>query len=162
MAAPGSNLFANQLEANVASTSAMVEDVLVELGHELERARADFPECERSWRIAKGSATVEIAILVRVEAGAGPTGWLQVSASVMTPGPRTDRSALWRRVLQLNADRASTSSFALRGDTILLIGQRTTRDLDRSEVLHLIQVICDDADQYDDELVRAFGGRRGD
>ena len=150
-------LFANQRQANLTSIIAMVEDVLIELGHVVEKSRVQFAECERAWRIAKGSATVEIALLARGEAG-----WLQVSASVMTPASSTDQAALWRKVLQLNAERASTASFALRGDTIILIGQRGTRDLDRGEVLGLIKTVSDDADQYDDELVAQFGGRRGD
>ena len=52
--------------------------------------------------------------------------------------------------------------FGLRGDTIVLIGQRTTRDLDRSEIYHLIETVSNDADRFDDELVKEFGGRRGD
>ena len=155
MSKPG--LFANQREANLESTTAMIEDVLVELGHVLEKARVQFPECERAWRINKGSATIEIALLTRGEAG-----WLQVSASVMTPGSKTDQAALWRKVLLLNAERPSTAAFALRGNTVVLIGQRSTLDLDRSEVVTLIETVSTDADVYDDELVREFGGRRGD
>jgi hypothetical protein len=152
-----SGLFENQLEVNLESTAVLVEDVLVELGHVVDKSRVEYPECERAWRIGKGSATIEIALLDRDGAG-----WLQVSASVMTPGPKTDNAALWRKALLLNAERAAIASFALRGDTVVLIGQRTTLDLDRSEVLALIETVSNDADAYDDELVREFGGRRGD
>jgi hypothetical protein len=152
-----SGLFENQLEVNLVSTGVLIEDVLVELGHVVDKARVDYPECERAWRISKGSATIEIALLRR-----DGSGWLQVSASVMTPGPKTDKAALWRKVLLLNAERPATAAFALRGDTIVLIGQRTTIDLDRSEVYALIETVATDADTYDDELVREFGGRRGD
>lgn len=152
-----SSLFSNQREANLESITAMIEDVLIELGHVLEKARAQFPECERAWRISKGSATVEIALLKRED-----DNWLQVSASVMTPGPRTDTAALWRKLLSLNYERASVACFALRGDTVVIIGQRSTRDLDRGEVITLISTVSDDADDYDDRLVKEFGGRRGD
>ena len=152
-----SGLFENQVEVNLESTMVMIEDVLVELGHVVDKTRVEYPECERAWRISKGSATIEIALLVREGAG-----WLQVSASVMTPGPRTDTAALWRKALLLNAERAAIASFAVRGDTIVLIGQRPTLDIDRSEVLALIETVATDADLYDDELVREFGGRRGD
>ena len=152
-----SGLFENQVEVNLESTTVLIEDVLVELGHVVDKSRVDYPECERAWRISKGSATIEIALLVRDGAG-----WVQVSASVMTPGAQTDTGALWRKVLQLNAERPAMASFALRGDTVLLIGQRPTLDLDRSEVLALIETVSTDADRYDDELVREFGGRRGD
>ena len=152
-----SGLFENQVEVNLESTTVMIEDVLVELGHVVDNARVEYPECERAWRISKGSATIEVAVLVREGAG-----WLQVSASVMTPSPKTDTGALWRKALLLNAERAAIASFALRGDTVVLIGQRPTLDLDRSEVLALIETVATDADRYDDELVREFGGRRGD
>jgi hypothetical protein len=152
-----SELFANQVEVNLESTTAMIEDVLVELGHVVDKARVEYPECERAWRISKGSATIEIALLNR-----GGAGWVQVSASVMTPGPKTDTAALWRKVLLLNAERPAIASFALRGETVVLIGQRMTLDLHRSEVLALIETVSNDADVYDDELVRDFGGRRGD
>jgi hypothetical protein len=152
-----SGLFENQVEVNLESTTAMIEDVLVELGHVVDKARVEFPECERAWRVGKGSATIEIALLVREEAG-----WVQVCASVMTPGPRTDQAALWRKALLLNAERPAIASFALRGDTVVLIGQRPTLDLDRSEVHALIETVSTDADHYDDVLVGQFGGRRGD
>jgi hypothetical protein len=152
-----SGLFENQVEVNIESTTAMIEDVLVELGHVVDKSRVDYPECEQAWRISKGSATIEIALLVRQQAG-----WLQVSASVMTPGAKTDQAALWRKALLLNAERPAIASFALRGDTVVLIGQRPTIDLDRSEVIALIETVSTDADHYDDELVREFGGRRGD
>ena len=152
-----SGLFTNQVEVNLASTTVLVEDVLVELGHVVDKARVEYPECEQAWRISKGSATIEVALLVREGAG-----WLQVSASVMTPGSKTDRAALYRKALLLNAERATIASFALRGDTLLLIGQRPSLDMDRSEVLALIESVSTDADRYDDELVREFGGRRGD
>src|SRR5687768_12764124 len=152
-----SGLFENQVEVNLESTTVMIEDVLVELGHVVDKTRVEFPECERAWRISKGSATIEIALLVREGAG-----WLQVSASVMTPGPRTDTAALWRKALLLNAERAAIASFAVRGDTIVLNGQRPTLHNERSQVLALIETVATDADRYDDELVREFGGRRRD
>ena len=152
-----SGLFENQVAVNIESTTAMIEDVLVELGHVVDKSRVEYPECERAWRISKGSATIEIALLVRQD-----TGWVQVSASVMTPNAKTDQPALWRKALLLNAERPAIASFALHGDTVVLIGQRPTIDLDRSEVLALIETVSTDADHYDDELVREFGGRRGD
>ena len=41
---------------------------------------------------------------------------------------------------------------------MLIVAERSTLDLDRSEVLDLIGRITAYADQYDDELVAAFGG----
>lgn len=157
MTQPSSSLFSNQREANLESINAMIEDVLIELGHVVEKTRAQFPECERAWRISKGSATVEIALLAR-----GDDNWLQVSASVMTPGARADTATLWRKLLSMNYERASVACFALRGDTVVIIGQRSTRDLDRGEVITLIRTVSEDADDHDDQLVKEFGGRRGD
>jgi hypothetical protein len=57
-------LFDNSSQANVTSTVAMVEDVLLELGHFLNECRdKPTPEGQRSWRITKGSAVVRIRVL---------------------------------------------------------------------------------------------------
>jgi hypothetical protein len=154
--APTARLFDNQREANLTSTEALIEDVLISLGHVVEKARIALPGCRRAWRIVKGSALVEVSLLE-----SGEAGWLRVSASVMTVDDQVDRLALWSKLLALNGERSSAAAFGLRGDTVVLVGQRDTLDLDRSEVQALIEIVSADADRFDDELVLAFGGRLG-
>jgi hypothetical protein len=44
---------------------------------------------------------------------------------------------------------------------VLLVAERSTLDLDRSEVIELIKRITTYADEHDDVLVARFGGRIG-
>jgi hypothetical protein len=151
-----SGLFENQREANLSSAVLLIEEVLVELGYRLDSARTSIPATTRAWRVPKGSAVVDIALVDRPD-----SYHLRVAASVMTIGEKTDREALFERLLSFNASQLVGDAFALRGDQVILIGQRSTKDLDRSEVQELIQNILIDADHYDDRLITEFGGKRG-
>ncbi len=51
-------------------------------------------------------------------------------------------------------------AFAVRQDRVIITADRTTRDLDRSEVVEMIERVAAYADKFDDELVEEFGGTR--
>ncbi len=148
-------LFANQREANLHSTIALVEEVLGELGHAAEASRAHAEGASHAWQIAKGSATARIALVDRAE-----FTHLRVTAAVMTFDAKVDRTALFAHLLELN-DELAGAAFALRGNLVLLVAERSTLDLDRSEVLELIRRVTVTADDHDDALVARFGGVHG-
>ena len=85
---------------------------------------------------------------------------LRVCAVVMTLDAKVDRTALFTYLLALNATLCGTA-FAADGDQVLLVHERTTLDLDRSEVLDAIGRVTTYADEYDDLLVAHFGGVLG-
>jgi len=143
-------LFANQRESNLQSTIALVEEVLVELGY--PAARASDANTAHAWQIAKGSATSRITLVDRAE-----FTHIRVCATVMTLDAKVDRAALFAHLLELNAGLAS-AAFASEGDRVLLLSERSTLDLDRSEVLDLIKRVMTSADDHDDVLVARFGG----
>ena len=143
-------LFANQREANRSSTIALVEDVLTELGFPSARTGDD------AWKISKGSATAQITLVDRAE-----FTHIRVCSTVMTLDDKVDRTALFTHLLELNAGIAG-AAFATEGDRVLLLSERSTLDLDRSEVLYLVQHVTESADNHDDVLVARFGGRLGD
>jgi len=152
-----STLFANAREANIESTIAMVEDVLIQLGHFVNDCRETPPsEGSHSWRVSKGSATIRVSLIDRHEEVR-----LRAVSVVMTLTPKVDERKLFRRLLTINAGEIQGSAFALRGKRVLLVSERSTLDLDRSEVLELIQSAQDYADHYDDTLIGEFGGKRG-
>ena len=155
-------LFDNHRETNLLSTIAMVEDALVELGHFLNDCRVANPSAIasdssvlRAWRALKGSATVRISII-----GRDDFTHLRVAASVMTCTGDVDRLALFSHLLTTNAEICG-AAFALRGDEIHIVSERTTLDLDRTEVLDLIGRVQTYADEHDDVLVARFGGTLG-
>lgn len=149
-------LFADGREANIKSTIAMVEDALGELGHAIPSARARAGRDEHTaWEVKRGSATVRVALIMRDEAP-----HLRVVSTVLTLTPDIDE-ALFPRLLKLNRTVLYSAAFALDGKHVQIVAERPTLDLDRSEVLDLIRRVELYADEYDDKLVKEFGGLRG-
>jgi len=148
-------LFANQRETNLQSTIALVEEVLTELGYPPAAARVQDASALHAWQIAKGSATTRVTLTDRAE-----FTHIRVCATVMTVDAKVDRPALFNHLLDLNAGLCG-AAFATDGDHVLLVSERTTLDLDRSEVMDLIKRVTVSADDHDDVLVARFGGRLG-
>jgi hypothetical protein len=155
MAADHAGLFDNQRETNLTSTITMIEDVLIELGHFLNDCRSDAPGAVRSWHIRKGSASVRISLLDRPD-----FTHVRVASAVLTINDLVDRPALFAHVLALNADLCG-AAFALRERTLLVVTERSTLDIDRSEVMELIERVTSTADDHDDMLLSRFGGSPG-
>jgi hypothetical protein len=82
------------------------------------------------------------------------------SGRSMRMDAKVDRPALFTHLLQLNTGLCG-AAFALDGDRVLLVSERSTLDIDRSEVLELIKRVATYADDYDDVLVARFGGKMG-
>ncbi|TMQ22088.1 MAG: YbjN domain-containing protein, partial [Deltaproteobacteria bacterium] len=152
-ARPVISLFANQRETNLASAVALVEQVLSELGH--PPATSQLDDGAHAWRITQGSAITRITVVQR---SAFPH--LRVSAIVMTLDAAVDRAALFAHLLELNAGLCGVA-FATDGDQVLLVSERSTLDLDHSEVRDAIERVTTYADEHDDVLVARFGGRVG-
>jgi hypothetical protein len=148
-------LFANHRETNLVSTVALVEQVLGELGYPPAASRVRDPTAEHVWRLVKGSAATRVAVVQRA---AFPH--LRVSAIVMTLDAAVDRAALFAHLLELNAGLCGVA-FATDGDQVLLVSERSTLDLDYSEVQDAIERVTTYADEHDDVLVARFGGRVG-
>lgn len=150
-----SALFANQRETNLASTIVLVEAALADLGHPAPESRMKDSTALHAWKIPKGSSITKVTLIHRTE-----FTHLRVSAIVMTLDHAVDRTALFTHLLDLNASLCGVA-FATAGDQVLLLAERSTLDLDRSEVLELIRRVTTYADEHDDVLVARFGGRLG-
>lgn len=153
-----SSLFANQREASLASAVALVERVLGELGHPPATARLGEPggpDAAHAWRIVKGSAITSVTLEQR-----SAIPHLRVAAVVMTLDAAVDRAALFAHLLACNAGLCG-AAFALDGDRVVLVSERSTLDLDHSEVRDAIERVTSYADEHDDALVARFGGRLG-
>jgi hypothetical protein len=155
MAAHLPALFSNQRETNLASTVALVEQALVELGHQLAASRTAHTDALHAWRVVEGTATTHVLVV-----GKSDFPHLRVQSVVMTLDDRVDRAALFTQLLEHNAT-LSGAAFAVDGDRVLLVSERSTLDLDRSEVLDAIRRVSTCADQHDDVLVARYGGRIG-
>ena len=150
-----SALFANQRETNLASTLVLVEQALGELGHPAPESRTKDGAALHAWQIPKGSSLTKVTLIHRTE-----FTHLRVCATVMTLDDQVDRGELYAHLLDLNASLCGVA-FATAGDQVLLVAERSTLDLDRSEVLELIRRVTTYSDEHDDVLVARFGGRLG-
>ena len=148
-----SALFANQRETNLASTIVLVDEVLAELGHAATVVVDDG--ALQTWKIPMGSSVTRVTLIHRKE-----FTHLRVCAVVLTLDSKVDRAALFAHLLELNASMCG-SAFATDRDQVLLVHERTTLDLDRSELLDAIRCVTTYADEHDDRLVARFGGSLG-
>ena len=148
-------LFDNSWETNATSAIGLVEQALVQLGHDPEACELDDPAVLKSWWFSQGSATITVALRRRPG-----TPHLRISTPVMTPATQSDRPALHAELLGRNLDLCGMA-FALDGDKVMLCSERTTLDLDRSEVIDMIDGLARQADAVDELLVQTYGGRVG-
>jgi hypothetical protein len=142
-------LFANQRETNLASTVAVVEEVLASRGHV---ERLDDTSALHAWKIG---VQARLALLHRSE-----FTHIRVEAIVMTLDAQVDRGKLFAELLDSNA-QLTGAAFATAHDRVLLVSERSTLDLDRSEVTELIARVLDYAEHYGPALVARHGGVRG-
>ena len=149
-------LFANQRETNLASTVALVEAALAELGHPAPASRTSEPDSLHSWQLTVGSSLTRVTLVQRAD-----FTHLRVCATVLTATAPVDRAALHAHLLELNGSMCG-AAFAAAGDRIILLGERSTLDLDRSEVLDLVRRVTSYADDHDDQLVATYGGVIGE
>ncbi|MDY0004141.1 MAG: YbjN domain-containing protein [Polyangia bacterium] len=110
-----------------------------------------------AWAFRQGSASVRIHLLPAEKES--DHGYFQVVAPVIIL-PEEGREKIFERLLSLNADQLWSCAFAIRQDRVIITADRTTRDLDRSEVIEMIERVAAYADKFDDELVEEFGGTR--
>ena len=133
----------------------IVEEALSELGHDPAASRASAAGALHAWEVRKGSALTRIALVSRTE-----FTHLRVTSTVMTLDSKVDRPALHAHLLELNGSLCR-AAFATDGDQVLLVSERSTLDIDRSEVRELIRRVTTYADEHDDVLVTRFGGTLG-
>ncbi len=148
-------LFANQRETNLASTVLLVEEALNVLGHQVAASRTPHAGALHAWRIIQGTATTNVLVIHRSE-----FSHLRVQSVVMTLDDKADRTGLFAHLLELNATLCG-AAFACDGDDVLLVSERSTLDLNRSEVVEAIRRVATYADEHDEVLVARYGGRVG-
>jgi len=90
------------------------------------------------------------------------TQLLRVAAPVMVPpDDATKRSALYQRLLELNAPGLSNAAFALLEGKVIAVSERPAKGLGSDEVEQMVRHLSAVADTFDDKLVAEFGGVRG-
>jgi hypothetical protein len=128
-------LFSNKQEANLRSCIRMVEDALRALGHVPEDSRADSPDDLPAWRVQpRGGARIDVHLGVEEDQNV-----LRVIATLAPAPTGAGAAALFRKLLELNASEVKGVAFGLVGRDVVLVNERTTIDLDPSEVEDLLR-----------------------
>jgi hypothetical protein len=135
----------------------LVEQTMRGLGIDPAASRTERPG-HVAFAMRRGSARILVAIHgPSVELG---DGRLRVVAPVVRL-PGNDREAsLFRRLLEVNATELVGAAFAISGNEVVVVTERSVRDLDASEVDGMIRTVGRVADRYDDELSTTYGAVR--
>jgi hypothetical protein len=152
-------LFGNKQKANLKATRDMVEKVIAELGLSNEDNRLQTEDGSLAWGMMRGSA--QVYIFVRPGAEEDDYNSIQVVSPVMRiPENDSIRLMLYKHLLTLNTQEITGAGFGIKDDTVVIIADRSTEDLDHSEVKDMILRVGFFADHYDDALVTQYGGLR--
>ena len=134
----------------------LVESVIRGLG--LVPAETALPSEEptktRAYALRRGSARVVVALHTS-ETG----GTIRVLAPCVKLGPAPSAELL-KHLLELNARELVGAAFGVYGDEVVVVIERSTDDLDASEVDAMIRGVGRIADRHDDALAQRFGVRR--
>ena len=150
------SLFDDQAESGVERAVELVEQTIESLGVSPSEAR--LAGDGRRWSLRRGSAAIVISIVEPPKGAAD--GTIRVIAPVVRLPEVSRRAALYERLLAANAGGLGGPAFGVRGDDVVLVSERSVRDLDASEVDQLVRAIGREADRHDDVLAKEFGTSR--
>ncbi len=145
-----------QQKAEMDRVAGLVEQYLEAEGLDLGKVRLESGSGYPAWAFTQGSA------LVQVHLRPGRTQevvYFQAVAPVVTL-PEENREAFFRHLLELNADELWSCAFAVRQDTVIVTADRTTVDMDLSEIVEMVESVAAYADRFDDELAEEFRTKR--
>jgi hypothetical protein len=144
-------------DSDVARAVALVEQTIRGLGIDPAASRSDR-EGHVAFALRRGSARILIA--VHPPSGELTEGRLRVVAPVVRLPPTEAERDLYRRLLEINATELVGAAFAISGGEVVVVAERSVRDLDDSEVSSMIRNVGRVADRWDDELATEYGAVR--
>lgn len=134
----------------------VVEATLTGLGLDPNQSRLATTDGSTAFTLVRGSA--EVLVFVNPAKNDGPN-FIRIISPIWRM-PAENQPAVLRKLLEMNARDLFGTAFGLMGDDTVLVSERSTKDMDHSEVDELLQNIGAAADYFDDWLVKQFGGTR--
>ncbi|MGE0785888.1 MAG: YbjN domain-containing protein [Sandaracinaceae bacterium] len=144
-------------QPEVARAIALVERTITALGVDPAASRSQR-DGHVAYALRRGSARILIAVHAPSEEL--NEGRLRVIAPVVHLAGVTREAELYRHLLEANARELVGAAFAVSGDEVVVVTERSVRDLDASEVDAMVRTVGRLADRYDDELAAAYGAAR--
>jgi len=134
----------------------VVEAVLSGLGLDPNQSRLATTDGSTAFTLLRGSA--EVLVFLSPAKNDGPN-FIRIISPIWRL-PTENQPAVLRKLLEMNARDLFGTAFGLMGDDTVLVSERSTKDMERSEVEEILQNIGAAADYFDDWLVQQFGGTR--
>jgi hypothetical protein len=151
-------LFGDQAATEFDRAVSLVEQTIQALGVDPGETRLEeVAKGGRRYRLRRGSATLEVSVHPGVEGA--ESGTLRVVAPVVRL-PSEGVPALLMRLLEMNANDLAGVAFGVASDQVVLVAERSVRDLDASEVDTMLRTVGREADRHDDLLAQEFGTTR--
>jgi hypothetical protein len=150
-------LFGESAASNFRRAQKLVEDVLTTFGASPEKNRLDTKDGSTAWGVMRGSA--EVMVFLNPAHHDKEDNYLRMVSPIVRL-PSENLLPLYRRILELNAKEVYGIAFGIINEDVVLVVERGTHDLDRSEVEEMLRNISAAADHYDDKLVTEFGGKK--
>lgn len=142
------------MSADVEEAVRLIESVIRGLGLEPSSASIPGDANTKAYALKRGSARVVIAVHASESGG---------TFRVLSPCVRIEATTspeLYKHLLELNARELVGAAFGVFGDEVVVVAERTVRDLDASEVEAAIRNVGRIGDRYDDALAQRFGVTR--
>lgn len=142
------------MSADVEEALRLIESVIKGLG--LDPASATIPgdAATKAYALKRGSARVVVAVHATENGG---------TFRVLSPCVRIEAGTspdLFKHLLELNARELVGAAFGVFGDEVVVVSERSVKDLDASEVEAAIRNVGRIGDRYDDALAQRFGVKR--
>ncbi len=142
-------------ESEIERAAEMVESMIRKQGIDPETVRMSPPGQGRAWSLMRGSAAV--AVFLRPARDGEDAPRLRIVSPIIKVEEGV-RPELYKTLLELNASGLGGMAFGLHQDRVVVVAERRTRDLEPTEVSHLIERVGVVADHYDDQLIARYGG----
>lgn len=151
-------LFADQSAEHLRLAAALIEQTIKSLGIDPEATRVSAGEGRTAYALKRGSAS--ILVVLHPPRTGEPDGTVRFVAPVIRLPAPSDRPALFQRLLELNGGELLGVAFGIVGDEVVVLSERSVRDLDASEVDATLRAVGRVADRYDDALAKEFRATR--
>lgn len=143
------------MNAHLEEIIAKIEGVIAKLGVNPKQAEIAHENAIKAYALRRGSAHV----LIWLRGDAEEKGHLHVFApcAKLVDSPPSE---VYRFLLEANLHATQGAAFALYQNQIVVVAQRSTEDLDPSEIEAMVRTVGRLADKYDDLLAERFGLKR--
>ncbi|MFW6067108.1 MAG: YbjN domain-containing protein [Myxococcota bacterium] len=151
-------LFGDRAATEQDRAVSLVEQTLAALGVDPAQSRLPGEGEGRRFSLRRGSAAIQVT--VHPPPPGEEVGTLRVVAPVVrlpSGGPSVE---MLLRLLRANAEELVGVAFGITEGEVVLLAERSTRDLDASEVDAMIRTVGREADRCDDVLAEEFGTTR--